>query len=435
MTTKSESFVDLRSLETVTEFNSHLMCLVCHCPFIRPVRLRCDHIFCQSCLNDFIRSSDSYVSPSSPDFLCPTCRTPAKATLKRVPRLITAMCDDILVKCPFRDEGCEEIVQRGHIQAHVDKYCDYKLMRCPGENCKEKIRKKDMDPDEKCLHQERECKECGESVIELDFNKHQTESCPSLKVTCSDCDASIKRTDLTEHIENCPEAKRDCKASPYGCRVKLGKAEVEEHEKSCPLAALGPYLETQSFRMASMETTIKQLQQRNELLEEEVGNIRSTLSRSSSPASTAPITLDDSPPLSIATLPDEAPSQTEPSSSNVSNTTTYLLSIHESLRDEVSQLSAALADLDARANMSMMNENLRIREDMAHITAGLNTVRMQVHMLMNSRLQQGQRAVNTQAGQAPSSLNMPGPSTRITTDSNSAPQGSRRLSDSGGTKL
>jgi hypothetical protein len=87
----------------------------------------------------------------------------------------------------------------------------------------------------------------------------------------------------------------------------------------------------------------------------------------------------------------ESSSEPDPQPPTPSTATTYLLSLHESLREEVTRLASALNAVDARANMSIINENLRLREDMAHINAGLNTVRMQVHMLMNLRSHQGQR--------------------------------------------
>lgn len=199
-----------------------------------------------------------------------------------------------------------------------------------------------------------------------------------------------------------------------------------------------------------MESTIKQLQQRNEVLEDGIASIRSSLQTSRAPSviqtpRTSSETLAEeimSP--SITEFPTGSATRPESSTANNSNTTTYLLSIHESLREEVSQLSTALSDLDVRASMSIMNENLRLREDMAHISAGLNTVRMQVHMLINSRLQQGQqRTVGTRPTQTTGNggmngLDMPGPSSsagqsRIASDLIERP---RRLSDSReGTKL
>lgn len=167
MATETPSLVDLRSLETAAEYSTHLMCLVCHCPFIRPIRLKCDHIFCQTCLNGWILSSPAF---DVDEFLCPTCRTPTHANFTTVPRLVIAMCDDILVNCPFSTEGCTEVVQRGYVQTHVDKYCDYKLVRCPDVICEKKIRKKDLAPELKCLHQLHDCDKCGESITELELD-------------------------------------------------------------------------------------------------------------------------------------------------------------------------------------------------------------------------------------------------------------------------
>lgn len=207
-----------------------------------------------------------------------------------------------------------------------------------------------------------------------------------------------------------------------------------------------------------MDSTIRQLKQQNEILEEGIAGIRSTLAHSttrpssrdqtlsSSDVGLDPVTPSTPEPQSESTPQADTPPETTSStpSNNNNNTTTYLLSIHESLRDEVSQLSTAITDLDARASMSMMNENLRIREDMAHFTAGLNTVRMQVHMLMNSRLNQGQRGpVNPRpanGGNTVGSVDMsgqPAGQSRINIGPGSELPRSRRLSDDGweGTKL
>jgi hypothetical protein len=79
------------------------------------------------------------------------------------------MCDEILVKCPYSKEGCEEMIQRGHVKAHVGKYCDFRLVRCPEPLCDRKTRKKDLDPDGKCRHVLRECEDCGDILMDLDY--------------------------------------------------------------------------------------------------------------------------------------------------------------------------------------------------------------------------------------------------------------------------
>lgn len=243
---------------------------------------------------------------------------------------------------------------------------------------------------------------------------------------------------------------------------------MSHHEQSCPLMALGPYLDAQSSKIESMDTTIKRLEQRNEVLEDGIANIRSTLSqdgraladdeRNSPSASPVDVFRPSSPSQSIRTSvqTDNASNASNASNLSSSTATTYLLSLHESLREEVMQLSGAITDLDARASMAIMSESLRIKEDMAHTNATLNSVRMQVHWLMNPRLHQGQRAttVGTSSTGGTLSPSTPNPARRNTgvdtsaagpsnpsPSSSSTPAsgmvGGRRLSDSAreGTKL
>jgi uncharacterized caspase-like protein len=202
---------------------------------------------------------------------------------------------------------------------------------------------------------------------------------------------------------------------------------------------MGPYFEAQNTRLKSLESSMRHLQQRNEIFEDGLANIRSTLVESTrlsansnsggqstqsgrEQQSSARVDVHSDDPADIA------------ASVFSSNATTYLLSLHESLREEVSQLSHAITDLDARASMAIMNECLRIKEDIAHTNAAVNSVRMQVQWLMNPRLHQGARggAVRTNTDSEPSAA---GPS--HTAGQPLGPLRPRRPSDGGreGTKL
>lgn len=160
-----DELIDYRALDYVTTYDAHLMCPICHCPFIRPLRLQCDHVFCQKCLNTAITSFGA----SRDNFKCPTCRAPTSDVFMNVPRLLINMCDDIRVKCPFFTEGCNEIVPRGHVQSHVDKYCAYKLVDCPDNSCDQKTRKMHLHPENKCMHELHPCPRCDEEVMEQDY--------------------------------------------------------------------------------------------------------------------------------------------------------------------------------------------------------------------------------------------------------------------------
>ncbi|GAT29050.1 TRAF-like signal transducer [Aspergillus luchuensis] len=340
-----DEVVDLRSLELVSSYDDHLMCPICHCPFVRPVRLQCDHVFCQKCLNT----------------------------------AITAFS--------------------------------------PNSSCNKKTRKKDLSSEGRCLHELQRCLRCDEYVAEQDY------------------EINVLRKSLREHIDSCPEVVHPCAASKYGCPVKVKRADLTTHEQTCPLIAMGPYFEAQNARLDSLELTIRHLQQRNEIFEDGISNIRSTLAQS-----TRTLAEQDSPTNSDAPRRrDSTSNQSQIDSSNLytATTTNYLLSLHESLREEVGQLSNAITDLDARASMALMNECLRLKEDMAHTNAAVGSIRMQVQWLLNPRLHQGQRAgarpTNANGSSNPASASGPssaaGPSTAFLRP--------RRLSDSGreGTKL
>lgn len=446
-----EGQVDLRALDFVSSYDSHLMCPICHCPFVQPVRLQCDHVFCQKCLHSAIATFHSAESAESDEFPCPSCRTPTSRVSTSVPRLLINMCDEIQVRCPLQAVGCQEILPRGHVQSHVEKYCGYKLMPCPDEACDRETRRKDLTEEQRCMHSYCRCSRCEQDIMEQDYAEHDKELCPSLESTCVDCETTVPQRELKKHVESCPEVVSPCAAAKYGCTVMIRRGDIAVHERSCPLVSIGPYFEAQNTRLNSLELTMRHLQQRNEIFEDGLANIRSTLLESSrvsgsgsgsgSGRNGARSVVDGDNRHQIGS--GDGDDSGDRSNIFSSNATTYLLSLHESLREEVSQVSHALNDLDARASMTIMNECLRIKEDMAHTNAAVNSVRMQVQWLMNPRLYNGARA---SAMRGPSTGNE-GARPQLASQSISGPSSSggssleslrpRRSSDGGreGTKL
>jgi hypothetical protein len=211
---------------------------------------------------------------------------------------------------------------------------------------------------------------------------------------------------------------------------------------------MGPYFEGQNARLNSLELGMRHLQQRNEIFEDGLANIRSTLvdatrvnSNGHGGESSARGSRDQQPLARTEANTDDIEDVASGIFSSTANS--YLLSLHESLRGQVDQLSHAINDLDARASMAIMNECLRIKEDMALTNAAVNSVRMQVQWLMNPRLHQGLRG-----GIRPSNTNEGGrthlesSSTSTAGPSQNTAQSlgllrARRSSDSGreGTKL
>ncbi|MCJ1229026.1 hypothetical protein MMC12_005690 [Toensbergia leucococca] len=397
--------IDLRSLEYVGPFDHNLMCAICRCPFVRPVQLDCFHIFCRDCVNQALMHQPREAR------CCPTCRSKKGPKIMTPgPKIINCIVDDLIVKCPLTKDGCAETMARASVQDHVERYCDFSDIKCPSEECAIPIRRKDMDQ-KRCLHSLVDCEYCGYSIMERDLEIHCAENCPVRKGTCPDCKTELLYCNLEAHSSQCPEALSPCTAAPYGCDFTSKRLTLASHLQTCPLAKLTPFISMQSSRLNAHETALAHLQRRNSLLQSSLATIQDTLSLSTN--------LVDTPSASNPTSELSAP---------FDSTAHHLLSLHESLREEVERVSHAVSELDAKASMMVMNESLRAKEDMAHMNAAVGSLRVQLHWLMSARLQNQQRAamVRTQSpgegagvrtetaeGGSSSALGMRGPVRRL----------------------
>ncbi|MCJ1453123.1 hypothetical protein MMC28_003468 [Mycoblastus sanguinarius] len=394
--------VDLRALEYVGSYDPNLMCAICHSPFVNPVRLECEHVFCQRCLNQAMRMQGYYDHIN-----CPACRRRIdRLTIVPVPKILSHILDDLPVKCPLSSEGCLEEMPRASVQQHVDRYCAYSEVECPSEACLLTTLRKDVG-ERQCLHCMVECEDCKQSFMERDLEAHRTLQCEVCKAECPDCKAKLLLHDLESHIERCPDALFPCTAAQYGCNFIARNTALDEHLITCPLAKLVPFLKMQSERLNAHETALKHLRQKNLILETSFSTIQENLNPSSN-------LIDVSVPAS-----DSGP---------FDSTVHHLLCLHESLREEVSRVSAAISEVDAKASMMVMNESLRIKEDLSHTNASIGGMRVQLHWLMSAKLQNQQRVAMVRAQSSGEGL-------EASSSANVGPSGGvglpvRRLSDS-----
>ncbi|KAK4696289.1 hypothetical protein P7C71_g1602, partial [Lecanoromycetidae sp. Uapishka_2] len=185
---------------------------------------------------------------------------------------------------------------------------------------------------------------------------------------------------------------------------------LDEHLKTCPLAKLVPFLRLQNERLEAHEAALKHLRHKNSILETSFSTIQEALG----PAAN----LVDAPSSSSTT--DTGP---------FDSTAHHLLCLHESLRDEVNRVSAAVSEIDAKATMMVTNESLRVKEDLAHTNAAIGSMRMQLHWLMSARLQSQQRVAMVGAQSSGESLGT-GTSSAQSVPADSVTLPVRRLSDS-----
>lgn len=231
--------------------------------------------------------------------------------------------------------------------------------------------------------------------------------CAEASFECRWCQETLPVEQRRKHDTSCPKAVVSCGASSAGCRFSAPRADLTAHESSCPLLALKPCLDGLMTRVDAQEASIQALRHRNNSLEYGIEEMKTLLQ--SAPR------LDD--PAAVP-VPDE---QQEPP---FDSATHHLLSLHESLREEMDRVSGSVTDLDGRISMMVINENLRLKEEMTHMNAVLSAMRMQLQWLMSARLQTQSRFA-------------PGPSavgSQSNAPSADGPSPVRRLSDSS-TKL
>jgi len=152
--------VDLRGLDFVEPPNESLVCTICAAPFVAPMELGCEHIFCEDCVYEHL--SCGLPSASS----CPKCRRQVES-IKPVPRLLNQLLDELEVDCPNKDSGCSLSLKRYIVNDHVGKYCKYEELQCPKSNCSGSIQR--MFLDKGCLHTHVECEVCSDLVMEKDL--------------------------------------------------------------------------------------------------------------------------------------------------------------------------------------------------------------------------------------------------------------------------
>lgn len=449
--------VDYRSLDYVTEPDENLVCAICRCPFVDPVVLPdCDHCFCREC----IRQSWTTPHPLGPRGDCPSCRTPGKlGPRSATSKIIVNILDDLEVHCPKKEEGCAAKLKRGEVQDHITLYCGYGMTECLGKNCDLPVLRKDST--DGCLHFGVCCIDCRQSMLMSNLEQHWKQECPDRKVHCGMCRMDVNYRDLQHHSrESCPAISVPCPGHEFGCPSRFKKNQAEKHTRECPLAKLAPFMSAQKQRMDEQEVAQRQMSRKLELLEEGFINIQRLLDeRADDPDSASAdesripllsgpydsrensiavarsdMLLDDlslpSPPLNEDVTEDRSwtarhlsaeqrrtrfrrqhtdeneafPSFHEQSlpppvdNGPYSSPIHHLLSMHESLRNEVVRISTAVQELDGRLSMQTLNENLRTREELAYLTGQVAGMSRQVHWLTSAQLQTQQGRTGGGAG-------------------------------------
>ena len=428
--------IDLRSLEYVSEYDSNLMCPICHVPLIEPVVLDCDHTFCQECFEVYRTGRPSADGPR-----CPACRSYLLGGCRKASRLIKNMCNDIQVRCP--NDGCDIVTARGYVEQHATRECPEQEMPCPDTICPRKTKRKNFVPDQ-CIHSSHiEC-ECGASIRlgRGEWIKHKDSECPNTTIS-----TPAQGTTVQGHQDK--DAPSKCPGADFGCTNPYEPNEHEAHIKICPLARLAPALTKQAQLLHTLSDQLKMTKMRNDALETGFDRLTSLITTTIEPKlNRLNDTIETNQTSDIEEIQRDddfthrqtfslLPSETHMPLSTTTQTTAYTTAYNDlhprltTLESQTSTLQSHLSDLDARSSMALMNETLRIREELAQINGAVYSTRAQVQWLLNRERMLGQReAMMGQRGR----VGAPGPSTSAVQGGQSAAGSSMAGADRSGTQ-
>ncbi|KAF2767147.1 hypothetical protein EJ03DRAFT_329433 [Teratosphaeria nubilosa] len=419
----------------------------------------CDHCFCRDCIRQTWSSTYSPLGPRGDCPACrtPAKLGPRSATSKilcnildelkvRCPKSedgctaevkrgqvqdhVNLYCGYAWIECP---EGhCDLPVRRKDALAG----CLHYGVSCT--DCHQSMQKANLETHWKsqCPDRRVNCERCTEDVFFRDFEMHSKETCPAITVPCAGqalgCTVRRKPGQATAHARSCTFAKlapiiesqqQRLNEQENAQRTMSRKLEILENGLSALQQIMYPQQEDPDASSAD-ERSIPFLDasSRTPSPASVIGSINAQAAfEASDPASRARHSSDTSAFRQSATFQRgrRAPAPPGPRATDLPASLTsdfdvaspfpppatnggpfasplhHLLSMHESLRDEMGRISSALQELDGRQSMHTLNENLRTREEITYLNAQLAGLSRQVHWLTASQLQRQQSRVGT----------------------------------------
>eukprot|EP00879_Flechtneria_rotunda_P005047 GHRR01005324.1.p1 GENE.GHRR01005324.1~~GHRR01005324.1.p1 ORF type:complete len:804 (+),score=299.97 GHRR01005324.1:199-2610(+) len=217
---------------------SELICTVCHdvaglhsaCP-------SCKNTFCQNCVHKWFNTQKNRGQGCT----CPYCRRKLRFSDMRHDPAIQQQLDQLLVHCANEAAGCQDVLPRARVAAHLQHECW--AQRCT-------------------------CRHCGLAGIRRDIHQHEANSCPHRPVPCPNaaagctswapcdlvqnhldyvcayqprpcpaCNQDVARKDWACHLQQACPAQQPCPLRLYGCSFSGTAAEVQQHSQQCNFVA------------------------------------------------------------------------------------------------------------------------------------------------------------------------------------------------------
>ena len=101
---------DFVDFVTGASVSRHLICSICQQVLERPVQTKCEHLFCEDELIEWLMHKQS----------CPVCNAEINSEeVARAPRAIVGLLDDLVCYCDYRGRGCDWTGPSDALAAHA----------------------------------------------------------------------------------------------------------------------------------------------------------------------------------------------------------------------------------------------------------------------------------------------------------------------------
>ena len=214
----------------------------------------CGHRFCMKCITSAIRRKDE----------CPLCKAQPAQGVKYVD--ITQELNEARVYCSQKSQGCGWVGQSGDLSVHLslrqqNGQCHHVMLNCPNKDCDVMLSRIQMkDHVNKCKYRPFTCLHCGHKGTHVDVTSSHYQECLKYPITCpNNCTKNkIKRSQLQNHLDVCPNVMVACPFSQVGCKTSVKRMNEKKHIES-----------NVTLHQALIMASITGLQNENKMMKEE----------------------------------------------------------------------------------------------------------------------------------------------------------------------
>ena len=224
----------------VSEPAVEFVCTICSEIFTKPVSCPDGHVFCESCLCEWLKTNKS----------CPTCRCRLSIKGTSRNRVVEGLINALKVRCEHAskgkrspspsgtprakrqrtDAGCPWTGTLAELSKHRAE-CPLEPIPCPAQ-CGATVKRGDLPAHQRvCPERHVQCKHCKQPVRAAKLATHNAQLCPKAVVTCPNrCGKKCAREKLATHLSaECPLELQDCPFASLGCTVRPPRSRLAQH--------------------------------------------------------------------------------------------------------------------------------------------------------------------------------------------------------------